>query len=305
MTTIDELRFRLIWGLGAIFLCVCVAAYFSKTMLTWLKKPIDGLQLDQGSTDVLHLVIGKDGLIRVGNMELAQNLSKLTNKVIDFTLETSPTQHLIFGNQAKLFYSGPMDPFMMQFKVALIGGLLLSLPFCLYHIWRFIGPGLTPKERRVVKPMLLSALFLFPLGGLFAFFMVHMALTIMRQYGVAGIEPLLDVFKYLSFLTTMMIAFGIIFEMPLVVAIGARIGLIKPKVLVRYRRHTYVVLAVAAAIITPTPDPFTMLLALIPLIILFEISVAICRPMARKHREDDEVAAEPVIASPKDEDFPI
>src|SRR5688500_13195055 len=118
---LDELRFRLIWALGSIFICVCIAAFFSKDLLTLLKKPIADFKLESGHEQILKLVIGEDNIIRASNMPPIQDLGHFTSKVIEFSLAAHPEQRLTIGNHAQLYYSGPMDPFMMQFKVALIG----------------------------------------------------------------------------------------------------------------------------------------------------------------------------------------
>jgi sec-independent protein translocase protein TatC len=166
----------------------------------------------------------------------------------------------------------------------------------LWHTWRFIQPGLNDKEQRITKPLLVGAVFLFPLGAAFAFYMIKFVLQVMQIYAVQNIDPLLNIFQYLSLLSNMMLIFGIIFEIPLILAIGSRVGLVTPKFLQTYRRHAYVLLSIGAMVITPGGDPITMIVALLPLVALYELSIALSKPMARLHQRDlsDQTTEEPV-----------
>ncbi len=168
----------------------------------------------------------------------------------------------------------PTEGIETFFKVALMAGGILSMPFTLYQLWLFISPGLTKKERRYVYIFLPSALLLFGLGIAFAWFILVPASV---QF-LAGFLP--DIFKpdwtgqeYISFLTTMLFWIGVSFEMPVIVYFIARTGLVTAKALREQWRAAIVAISVIAAAITPSIDPITMLLTMAPLVILYGMSI--------------------------------
>jgi len=172
--------------------------------------------------------------------------------------------------------------------MALILSVVLALPFIFYQIWLFIKPGLTARERTLVWPLLSGGLILFPIGAGFAYLAVKFMLRVMQRYAIAGVDPLINVHNYLSLVMTMMLVFGIIFEIPLILAMAARVGLVTPAFLRLYRRHAYVLLAFVALVISPA-DPFSMLVMFAPLIALYELSIACAIPMARLHQRDSQL----------------
>jgi sec-independent protein translocase protein TatC len=180
---------------------------------------------------------------------------------------------------------------MMQLKVAIILGLLMSLPIVLWQIWLFVRPGLHNNEEKIVKPLLAGAMVLFPIGAAFAYFMVRLVIVVMRGYTVENVDTNYDISKYFSLLTSMMLIFGVIFELPLVLSIAARIGLVTPRMLTQYRRPAYAIMTFASMILTPA-DPWSMLAALVPMIILYEISVIVIRPLAALREREQIVGGE-------------
>ncbi|MCH8333340.1 twin-arginine translocase subunit TatC [Candidatus Sumerlaeota bacterium] len=192
-----------------------------------------------------------------------------------------------FGQSGSLFYRSPLDPIMVLLKVAIVMGILISLVVWVWQVWLFMAPGLTDREKRVVRPMLQCAIFLFPLGAVFVYFIFFMLVIVMQNYTLSGILPLNDVQVYLKLMTTMMLVFGFLFELPLVIALLARIGVVTPAFLRHYRRHIYVGLAVVSMFLTPS-DPFTMVAAMIPLTLLFELSIWVAGVMALMRSRDEE-----------------
>lgn len=293
---LTELRTRIIVCLLALILGVVGCFFVSKPILDFLTEPIKKLEQEPGRREVLKLMVNPDGSLRISDPRVAKiDLDKISQKRLEIVWLPSPEQKmstatLNWGGKAtqSLYYQKPMDPIMMLLKVALIGGILLALPILIWELWKFIQPGLKKKEQKIVKPLLGGAIFLFPLGAAFAYFMIQLVLKVMQAYAVENVSPLLNVFDYISLLFNMMLIFGVIFEIPLALAIASRIGLITPAFMIRYRRHAYVVLAMAAMIISPGADPFTMIIALFPLIALYEVSIALAIPMARLHSRDQE-----------------
>lgn len=291
---LDELRSRIIICLISVALCIVGTFFIAKPILRVLTLPIEGLKQEPGRDSEIAFMVGKDGSLRLEDpQKIKAGLQHLSQKRFRLVWPADPEQNIpatsfIVGESPsqKFYYSSPIDPIMMQFKVALILGLLFSLPICLWHTWRFIQPGLTGKEQKITKPLLVGAVFLFPLGAAFAFYMVKLVLKIMQVYAVTNVDPLLNIFQYLSLLSNMMLIFGVIFEIPLILAIGSRVGLVSPEFLQAYRRHAYVALSIGAMVITPGGDPVTMIVALLPLIALYELSIVLSKPMARLHQKD-------------------
>lgn len=298
---LDELRMRLIICVATLFVAVLASFFVANPVLEILIEPVKSLLGPDKSHNKLLVLVADPGAS--GGLKLAPG-ERLQEKeehlraihiVLPAAENAGTTKTLTVGDRSNLIYTKPLDPVMMLFKVAIVMGILLSLFVWVWQVWGFIAPGLTLNERKVVKPMLLGGLVLFPLGAIFAYFMLYMVIQIMQTYIVAGIDTLYTIADYLKLMTTMMIVFGIIFELPLVVALMARVGIVTPAFLTMYRKHIWVGLALAAAILTPA-DPFTMLIAYVPLLLLFELSVIIARFMYLLRAEDEE--SEPDEASP-------
>lgn len=291
---LTELRTRIIICLLALILSVVGCFFVSKPILDFLTAPINKLEQEPGRQNVLKLMVKPDGSLRISDPRVEKlNLDTISQKRLEIQWQAQPAQSLStttlhWGGKAtqSLYYHNPMDPIMMLLKVAFIGGILVALPILIWQTWGFIKPGLKKKEQKIVKPLLGGAVILFPIGAAFAYFMMQLVLKVMQAYASENVAPLLNVFEYISLLFNLMLIFGIIFEIPLALAIASRIGLITPSFMIRYRRHAYVVLAMAAMIISPGADPFTMIIALFPLIALYELSIALAIPMAKLHNAD-------------------
>jgi sec-independent protein translocase protein TatC len=300
---LDELRFRLIVCIVALFLFTFISFFFAKPVLEVLIKPVtveSPFLPPPPKQEEVVFQVRPDGALQVKDPQRFLSLREFkTPPALILELvggEDGLTTHaLSLTNRRKgadLIYTNPIDPFMMPFKVAIIMGILLSLGVWVHQIWRFVAPGLTEPEKKVVGPMLSGAILLFPIGAGFAYVLFFLIVPVMQRYVVTGIETLYTIREYLKLMTSMMIVFGVIFELPLVVALLARIGIVTPAFLNHYRRHIYVALSVVAMLITPA-DPFSMLIALIPLLILFECSVWLAKLMAIMRSRDFDGAEPP------------
>lgn len=288
---LSELRIRLIYSILSLFACVAVAFFVANPVIGVLTKPITRLERDPGHDTALTIHIKPDGNLKI---DKPFDIKTISQRRLDFIVDPAPktsdtAARFSIGERVNqgVYYSKPLDPFMVPFRVSLVIGILLALPLILHQVWLFIVPGLKPSEKKIVRPMLMAAIILFPIGAFFGYLMVDMLLRTLQAYQPPSLEPLFNIDDYLSLLTNMMIVFGAVFELPLFVALAARMGLVTPAFLTRYRRHAWLLLAVAAMVITPA-DPFSMIAALIPLVILYEVSVIAARPMARLHRDDKE-----------------
>lgn len=178
---------------------------------------------------------------------------------------TQPVEYLVF--------IAPTEAFVTKLKIALIVGLLLSMPYLFYHFWRFVKPALYAHERKyVVLAVLFSTVFFFS-GVAFAFFIVlPIGLGFLLGFQTDTLSATITISNYVTFITRMFLAFGIIFELPIISYFLTRMGILKPRLLRRGRRVAVVLIFIAAAVLTP-PDVFTQLLMALPLLLLFEISI--------------------------------
>ena len=183
--------------------------------------------------------------------------------------------------EGRLVYSGPLDPFLTFLKVGFLTGLFIALPIVLYQLWRFITPGLTKRERRLAIPFVLTSFVLFAGGVAFAYFTIPRGLAFLLSFGGESLVPLLTVDRYFNFLVFLALGFGLSFEFPLILVFLAAARIVTAQQLSSWRRYVYFGSVVFAAVITPTQDPYTMLLMWVPLVLLYEGAVLIARLFKR------------------------
>jgi sec-independent protein translocase protein TatC len=175
------------------------------------------------------------------------------------------------------------QPFM-YFKVTMVLGIIISFPMMLYQLWKFIAPGLYDNERKWVRNITIFTSLSFFLGVAFSYFlMIPSMLSFAASFGSEKIKNIIDINEYFSFLTMMLLASGILFEMPIVSFILSRVGILTPKIMRKYRRHGIIIILVLAAVLTPTPDPISQLIFASPLFILYEISILVAKLGEKKH----------------------
>jgi sec-independent protein translocase protein TatC len=297
---LGELRTRLLICIATIVAAMLITFPFGKWVVTVLAKPITTTRVEPGRPETLTIHVAPDGAMRVDTFNIINKLDKISHKRIIWVFDDAagssvPAGVLEIGEppMQQVYYRNPLDPILLQFKMSIILSVLIALPILLWQLWLFIKPGLTTRERALVKPLLSWAVVLFPVGAGFAYFMLKFLLIIALRYSIQGLTALIDVHVFLSLMLLMMLTFGILFELPLVVALAARVGLVTPGFLKKYRRHAYVILAFAAMVLTPA-DPVSMLLMLAPLVLLFELSILFASPMARLRQRDVEAEIQEV-----------
>ena len=174
--------------------------------------------------------------------------------------------------------SSPTTNIVVFTKVALISGVALAMPVLVYQLISFITPGLTSQEKRYLLVIVPGATLSFVVGVAFAYFvMVPTAIPFLKGFLGDIIEPNWFIDRYISFITSLLFWVGLSFETPLLIFFLAKLGIVTPASLSRYRKYAVLVIAVLAAIITPTPDPFNMILVMLPLIILYEIGILLAK----------------------------
>ena len=178
-----------------------------------------------------------------------------------------------FLPDGRLVFTSPTEPLVLTLKLAFVAGLVAASPVLVYQAWAFLAPALYARERRVIGPALTVGILLFMGGALACYrWVLPAALEVLFQFQRNDLAAFITVDRYFSFATQLIVAFGVVAELPLVVTILAAFGVVTPQFLARHRRYAIVIAAVVAAFLTP-PDALSMLLMLGPLLLLYEVSI--------------------------------
>jgi sec-independent protein translocase protein TatC len=177
------------------------------------------------------------------------------------------------GENGKMIFTGLPEAFFTYLKVALFAGIVVSTPVIFYEFWMFISPGLYSKEKRFILPVVVLSLFFFLVGSSFGYFIVFpYGFTFFLGFSNESIQAMPTMKEYLGFATKMLLAFGFVFELPLVITFMAKMGLVSVAFLKKNRKYAVLIFFTGAALITP-PDVITQIMMAIPLMILYEISI--------------------------------
>jgi sec-independent protein translocase protein TatC len=183
--------------------------------------------------------------------------------------------------KGRLIFTGPLDAFATRLKIATYGGIVLAMPVWLWELWRFITPGLNPKEKKYAVPFVLSSIVLFVLGGVVALLTLQPALQFLLKIGGSDLQPLLTADKYISLVSLMILAFGLAFEFPVVLMFLLIARVLSTAQLRKWRRMAIVIIVAFAAVITPSQDPYSLFAMAIPMYIFYEACIIIGRIMKR------------------------
>lgn len=196
---------------------------------------------------------------------------------------------LLGANGCELQTFKPTEGLLIRLKIASMGGLITASPIWLYQIWAFVTPGLTMKEKRYAGPFIFSAIFLFLLGTSFAYYMLPNALEFLVAIAGDTIAVNFRAEEYLNFVGLILIAFGVTFQLPLLLFFLGLAGVVKVEHLRRYRRYAIVVIALIGALVTPTQDPFTMMALSLPLYALYELVIVLLAAVKRRKKRESSV----------------
>lgn len=182
-----------------------------------------------------------------------------------------------------LIFTSPTEAFWVQMKVALITALFVASPGILWQVWRFIEPGLHPKEKKYAVPFILIGSLMFIGGGAFSLLVVTpFALNFLLSYARPGLTPMITLQNHVDFLLKFTLAFGAVFELPLLITLLARMGVVTTTMLAKNRKYAILGAFVISAILTPTPDVFNQTLMAGPLILLYEVGILSARLFGRR-----------------------
>lgn len=190
-----------------------------------------------------------------------------------------------------LYYTNPTTPIMVSLKLGLVVGIILSLPLLAYHAWAFLSPALYPEERKLVIPTIAAGFVLFLLGIAMAYFLVlPLGLRFLLNFQAQTLSPIITIDEYLRFATRLILAFGIVFEMPLIMLLLGYLGIVTPESLRKSWRYAVVGIAAVSAFLTPA-DIGTMIMMMAPMLLLYELSIWLVRIVVRRRTRADSPSA--------------
>lgn len=194
----------------------------------------------------------------------------------------------VMGTEGTLIFTNLPEAFFTYLKVAFLSGIMLATPVILYEFWMFVAPGLYKKEKGALIPIVILSSFFFLGGALFGYFIVFpFGFKFFLGFASDTIKPLPSMKEYLALSSKMLIAFGLVFELPLVITFFAKLGIVSVDMLKKSRKYALVLFFAGSAIITP-PDVVTQVMMALPLMVLYEISIIGARIFSKKSSDEDE-----------------
>ncbi len=216
--------------------------------------------------------------VAVGMLAVGWFVETIFHKLMQPVLDSLPEK------QRAIHYTSYIEPLMVYLKVALYGGIFVAVPWVLFQLWQFVAPGLYRKEKKIIIPFLVSGTVLFYTGAAFCYWLI-MPAAFPAMAAIASdssLSPVLTMNEQLSLVLGMLLGFGVVFELPVVIAFLSMIGVVHWSTLAKYRRIAIVVNVTVAAIITPTGDPLNLALMAIPMILFYEIGILLARVLGKK-----------------------
>ncbi len=302
---LDELRTRLILCLAAFLVCFGVAFWQNDRVLDVMNRPLEKTAFKEGSQDpfekaatyqqaqkqffleqaAFYAALAVDDSLSAETRRRAAQIAESARVTARAAPATSPRRPVTLGVG---------EPFTATFKVAIYAGLLLALPLLLYQAYAFILPAFSPREREVAVPLLLMVPFLFIGGVVFAyFFVLPAAIDFLQNFNDDSFDILLQARDFYSFSLLVLMAMGVLFQIPVAILAATRLEVVTPRQLRKGRRYAIVVIAVMAMLL-PGQDPVTMLLMMVPLVVLYEGSILLAslldRRAARVRAREDRLA---------------
>jgi sec-independent protein translocase protein TatC len=267
-----ELRKRLVVIVIAVVVGMGVAWNFSGDLLKFVEKPLTGKTY---LTD-----IKKDVYLKVKELAPSMYVRYKLDQEINTPQKLRP-----------LNYSAPLEPFFIQCKVSMLAGFVMVLPIVFYQVWLFIAPGLTRRERRMVVPFVVAATLTFCIGAMFFLIVIWpVIINFSLSYEAEGLQSWFNISAYVNFCLRLILMFGLIFELPVITLILARFGIVSYQFLAPKRKYALLASSIISAF---HADLITMFVIMIPLYLMYEISIWVALIFGRKKiRIEDELPAE-------------
>jgi sec-independent protein translocase protein TatC len=262
MAHLTELRKRLLWSVFALLIGMGIAWNYVDHLLTFIERPLTG-----------HTY-----LLVVKERAYAAVQSRFPGLAERFKLGQNPTGPR--AEDRRLNYSAPLEPFFVQIKLSMLGGAVLALPILLYQLYRFLAPGLTGTEKRFAVPFITAGTGSFCLGALFFLLVIWpVIINFSLSYESEGLRSWFNITAYVNFCLRLLCVFGLVFELPVVATILARLGLVTGRFLARQRRFALLASAIVAAF---HADLITMFVIWVPLYLMYEMSIWMARCFGKK-----------------------
>jgi sec-independent protein translocase protein TatC len=186
----------------------------------------------------------------------------------------------------------PYGIVMLYMEAILICGVILSMPYTIYCLWKFVAPGLLPKERHYITRIVFFTSFCFFTGIIFGYYiLLPAALTFFSTFGTQNIELHVALDQYVSFMLALLLGAGLVFELPMISYFLSKMGILTPAFMRKYRRHAIVLILIIAAVVTPTPDMVTQTLLALPMFVLYEVSIFVSQFAQKKKTPSTENAS--------------
>ena len=185
----------------------------------------------------------------------------------------------------KLIFTTPAESVILSFQIAIFFGFIAAAPVVFYQIWRFISPGLYKNEKRLVLPTVIASTFFFLLGIFFCYFTFPVVMNFLVSFAGNRLDPMFKANEYFSFLLKLSLSFGIVFELPVVSFVLARLGILTAGFLIKNMRYAIIIIFILAAILTP-PDIFSQGLLAAPLLALYGISILVAAVASKKKKKE-------------------
>jgi len=247
-----ELRKRLIVIVIAVVIGMGIAWNFSNDLLSFIEKPITG----KTYLTELKKSVYSEVKVRFPSLYKRYELDKEMASTV---------------KDRKLNYSAPLEPFFVQCKISCIAGFIIVLPVVFYQVWLFIAPGLTFREKRLVVPFVTASTFTFCLGALFFLIIIWpVIINFSLSYEMEGLQSWFNLSAYVNFCLRLILIFGLIFELPVISLLLSRLGFVSYALLARNRKYALLASAIVAAF---HADLITMFVVMVPLYLMYEVSV--------------------------------
>ena len=261
MEHLVELRKRLIICTFAIIIGMGVAWNFSNALLSFVEKPLTGKTYLTEVKKQLYDEVKKRYPVAYQRFQLGD-------------------EHAVSQKPRLLNYSAPLEPFFVQCKISMLAGLMIVLPVLFHQVWLFVAPGLTRKERRMVVPFVSVASFSFCLGAMFFLVIIWpVIINFSLSYEAAGLQSWFNISAYVNFCLRLILMFGLIFELPILALLLARFGIVNYKMLASRRKYAVLASAIISAF---HADLVTMFVIMIPLYLMYEISIWVALVFGKK-----------------------
>jgi sec-independent protein translocase protein TatC len=201
---------------------------------------------------------------------------------IDFLVESVLLRPAI-QNNISLQNLKPFGQIFLYIQIAIIGGIILSIPNIFYQLWKFISPALRERERKYILSIVIFSSVCFLMGIVFAFYiLLPLTLSFASQFGTSAIKNEFAIDEYMSIILSVMLATGLVFELPMLSLFLSKLGIITPEFMRKYRKHSLILILIASALLTPGTDPLSQIILAVPLFLLYEISILVSKLSQKK-----------------------